>query len=101
MDAGEKMVIVDVRPETFGDLIRSSVWVPYMKIGQWAVDHPRDELIVTYCACSHEATSGRAVRTLNQMGFTNAWALQGGLNEWRSAGYPMQAEPSRPDGDAG
>lgn len=96
MDAGEKLVVLDDRPATFGDMIKGAIWVPYGKIAAWAEGRAKDEMIVIYCACHAEATSGRGVRELQTLGFTNVWALQGGLSAWTDAGYPVQATPAEP-----
>lgn len=52
--------------------------IPYLK---------RDKLIVTYCTCPAEESSGQAVQILARGGI-EAKALKGGLDAWTSAGYP-------------
>jgi rhodanese-related sulfurtransferase len=41
------------------------------------------------------------VLTLQKLGFTNAYALLGGLNAWTAAGLPTQAEPAAPAAASG
>lgn len=51
---------------------------------------PKDKHIVIYCSCAAEHTSARAVQTLTEKGYTNAYALIGGTQAWHNAGYPME-----------
>jgi rhodanese-related sulfurtransferase len=51
------------------------------------------KLVITYCACENEESSGKAVLNLNAHGVKHAAALEGGYIEWRSAGHPVQAGP--------
>jgi rhodanese-related sulfurtransferase len=52
-----------------------------------------DKLIITYCACDAEQSSGKAVLNLAAHGVKNAAALKGGWNEWKAARLPMAAGP--------
>jgi NhaP-type Na+/H+ or K+/H+ antiporter len=61
--------------------IPGSVRVLPDQIEEWANQQPRERPIVTYCTCPDEASSGRAARQLNNMGFRAA-ALLGGYNAW-------------------
>lgn len=51
------------------------------------------KMVITYCACDAEQSSGKAVLNLMAHGVKNAAALKGGLHEWKAAGLPMQAGP--------
>ena len=51
------------------------------------------KMVITYCACDAEQSSGKAVLNLNAHGVKNAAALKGGWHEWKAAGLPMQAGP--------
>lgn len=48
---------------------------------------PKDKLIITYCTCPAEESSGEATMILNRGGLQSK-ALLGGLNSWVTAGYP-------------
>jgi rhodanese-related sulfurtransferase len=41
----------------------------------------------------NEGTSARAVLQLQQLGFTNVYALLGGLKAWTAAQRPLQPAP--------
>lgn len=51
------------------------------------------KIVITYCACEHEESAGKAVLNLNAHGVKNAAALKGGYIEWRAAGHPVIAGP--------
>ena len=49
---------------------------------------PRDRPIVVVCRSGNRSQQGRDI--LLQAGFTNVTSMDGGLNEWRSKGYPIE-----------
>ncbi|HYR29774.1 MAG TPA: rhodanese-like domain-containing protein [Thermoanaerobaculia bacterium] len=51
------------------------------------------KMVITYCACGAEESSGAAVNNLTAHGVKNAAALKGGWAEWKAAGLPMAAGP--------
>ena len=48
---------------------------------------PKDKLIITYCTCPAEESSGEATMILTRGGLQSK-ALHGGFNAWVEAGYP-------------
>ena len=51
------------------------------------------KMVITYCACDAEQSSGKAVLNLNAHGVKNVAALKGGWFEWKAAGLPAMAGP--------
>ena len=49
---------------------------------------PRDREIVVVCRSGNRSQQGRDI--LLGAGFTQVTSMSGGLNEWRSAGYPTE-----------
>jgi rhodanese-related sulfurtransferase len=49
-------------------------------------DIPRDQEVVTYCACPSDESSIAAARILLENGFKRVKALKGGWQEWKKAG---------------
>jgi len=94
MAANTKMIILDARSAITGDMVKGAVHVPLDRLEAWAKDVPKDALIVAYCACGSEGTSKAAVRKLAELGFTNSFALKGGILGWQTAGMPT--EPFKP-----
>jgi rhodanese-related sulfurtransferase len=48
--------------------------------------------ILTYCEFGKVSTLAAA--TLRQLGFGRAAALDGGMQAWREAGYPIESDPA-------
>ena len=49
---------------------------------------PKDRPIVVVCRSGNRSKKGRDI--LLEAGFTQVSSMDGGLNEWRSSGYPME-----------
>jgi rhodanese-related sulfurtransferase len=90
MARGEKTLFVDARVAVSGPVVKGSVHVPLSDVEKWAKDVKKDTLVVAYCACATEGTSKAFVSHVQALGFTNAYALKGGINGWVSAGLPTE-----------
>ena len=55
-----------------------------------ADDFPGDREIVVYCACPNEESAKRAAALLMQKGLRRVRPLEGGIDAWASAGYPVE-----------
>ena len=53
-------------------------------------DFPGDRDIVIYCACPNEESARRGAQLLMQKGYQRVRPLQGGIDAWTSAGYPVE-----------
>lgn len=86
----QRAVIVDVRSKEQFDLghIKGAINIPGSQIVSRIRELPPGKMIITYCACSAEQSSGRAVIELNAHGVNNAAALHGGWAAWQKAGLP-------------
>ena len=89
LDKGEKVVIVDARHDLNGQIIKSAVHVPMDKLEDWAKGIDKKTVIVTYCTCPHDEAADAEVKKLQTMGFKRAYALSGGLDAARSAGFEV------------
>jgi rhodanese-related sulfurtransferase len=56
-------------------------------------DIPRDQEVVTYCACPNDESSIEAARILQESGFKRARALKGGWQEWKKSNGPTESKP--------
>ncbi len=62
-------------------------------------DHPRDALVVVYCACPNEVSAIQVARKLARSGFTRVLPLAGGIDAWMALdgaveGAPLPAIPA-------
>jgi rhodanese-related sulfurtransferase len=54
---------------------------------------PKDQEIVTYCACPKDQSSIAAAQILQASGFKRVKVLQGGWQEWLRANGPVEPRP--------
>jgi membrane protein DedA with SNARE-associated domain/rhodanese-related sulfurtransferase len=92
IDRGEPPLIVDVRSSIAredGRIPGAIVFVDDVDTPPLAA-HPRDGLIVVYCACPNDASAVIAARKLHQHGFHNVRPLAGGIDAWTASGRPLE-----------
>lgn len=88
-DKGARMIILDARPpaDYVTQHIKGASSVPFYAVNDYLDQLPKDEWIITYCACPH-AESGAARRKLIAAGYTQVKVLNEGFNEWTKRSYP-------------
>jgi rhodanese-related sulfurtransferase len=86
----EEVVVLDVRPvdEFASGHIPGAVSVPLEELERRLGELPPDAEIVAYCRGPYCLLSAEAVDVLSRSGL-RARRLDGGLPEWRLAGYPV------------
>lgn len=102
IENGQNPLLVDVRSRT--DYETSPLRLPgavrlepaAVDAGQVALDAERDQLVVTYCTTSEEATSARVAQRLRERGWKNVRVLKGGLGGWTNARLPVEAKSHLP-----
>jgi rhodanese-related sulfurtransferase len=91
LDAGKPVVFVDARGNIAGaTVVKGAAHVPVAQAESWAADVPKDAFVVAYCACATEGTSLAFANKLRALGFTNVYALKGGIKAWETAGLPTE-----------
>jgi membrane protein DedA with SNARE-associated domain/rhodanese-related sulfurtransferase len=93
MDAGEDILVVDVRhsldfdanPET----IPGALHFDAADLEEAYEVIPRDREIVLFCACPNEVTAARLALLLRSKGITRIRPLSEGYEGWRSRGFPL------------
>jgi len=97
MTDGKAPLIVDVRSKTSrrldGRILPGALLADLDSVDQALHDVPLDRELVIYCNCPNEATSASAARALMARGYRHVRPLQGGLDAWGAAGYPVQRLP--------
>jgi rhodanese-related sulfurtransferase len=90
-----KAVFIDVRSNeqfTYGH-IKGALTIPGSQVVKRFAEVPMQKVVITYCACDAEQSSGRAVNELLSHGVRNVFALKGGWHEWKKEGLPIAAGP--------
>jgi membrane protein DedA with SNARE-associated domain/rhodanese-related sulfurtransferase len=93
LDSGERPLIVDVRSAASRDEGRIPGAVALHGNDAEAPEfaaHPKDGLIVVYCACPNDASAVVAARKLIERGFTNVRPLAGGFDAWVAMGRGIE-----------
>jgi cytochrome c oxidase cbb3-type subunit 3/ubiquinol-cytochrome c reductase cytochrome c subunit len=92
MDRGVSFVLADARaPSDYsGSHIEGAISVPFYRVREYSPELPKDQFIITYCACPH-AESGAAAGELRLRGFPRVAVLDEGFKVWRSRGYPVRS----------
>ncbi len=91
LDAGEELVIVDVREGWEHALahLPGAVHIPLGELGKRHSELHPERAHVLYC--HHGVRSMRAAMALAQQGFANVRSLRGGIDRWS-----MEIDPSIP-----
>jgi membrane protein DedA with SNARE-associated domain/rhodanese-related sulfurtransferase len=100
MDAGEDVIIVDLRhalefdaqPET----IPGALHMDAAELEEASEVIPRDREIVLFCACPNEVTAARLALLLRSHGITQIRPLAEGYEGWRKRGFPLSLAQEDP-----
>ena len=92
LDRGERPLIVDVRSAAARDegRIPGAILALGDALAPELLEHPKDALIVVYCACPNDASAVLASRKLLGRGFRNVRPLAGGYDAWIAAGRRVE-----------
>ena len=90
-DAGA--FILDVRqPEEWNEAhIPDSTLIPLDQLPNRINELPKDQEIVVVCRSGNRSEQGRDI--LLEAGLTDVTSMAGGLNQWKTAGYPTISGP--------
>jgi len=92
LDRGERPLIVDVRAAASRDegRIPGAILSLGNELAPELIAHPKDSLIVVYCACPNDASAVLAARKLLERGYRNVRPLAGGIDAWTAAGLALE-----------
>jgi Fe-Mn family superoxide dismutase len=97
-DEAATAMLLDVRRASVfaaaDTMLPGATWRDPADVSQWLAELPRDRAIVTYCVYGHELGRAAALR-LRAEGF-NARFLEGGIDAWQAAGWPLIAKGEQP-----
>jgi rhodanese-related sulfurtransferase len=83
-------VFVNVHYPFAGNIAGTDVSIPYDQIDQQLSLLPPEKSakILLYCRSGHMSTL--AAESLVQLGYTNVWTLEAGMQAWEAAGFSLQ-----------
>jgi membrane protein DedA with SNARE-associated domain/rhodanese-related sulfurtransferase len=92
IDSGQGPVIVDVRSALARGEGRIPGAIPSTgdHLPPELLAHPKDMMVVVYCACPNDASAVVAARKLLEKGFRNVRPLAGGVDAWVAAGRGLE-----------
>ena len=93
LERGERPMIVDVRSAVAREdgRIPGAILSTGRELAPELVAHPKDALVVVYCACPNDASAVATARQLLQHGFRDVRPLAGGIEAWTAAGRALEA----------
>jgi rhodanese-related sulfurtransferase len=82
--------VLDVRTQEEWDDFHApnTTLIPLDQLASHLNEIPRDKEIVVVCRSGNRSQQGRDI--LLDAGFQQVTSMQGGLNEWRASGYPIE-----------
>lgn len=87
----DKYIINVLSPFVFEDChIKGTVNVPLERLADYVRQTPKDTEIIVYCAHYECNASRKAWHLLNDLGFTNVYAYEGGIAEWFQQKLPIK-----------
>jgi membrane protein DedA with SNARE-associated domain/rhodanese-related sulfurtransferase len=93
LDAGEEVVIVDLRGsldfEAEPAMIPGAVHLDAADLEEVSDELAKAHEVVLYCNCPNEVSSARMALLLRRKGVQKIRPLTGGLDGWREQGYPV------------
>lgn len=97
MDRGDEFVLVNVLDhESFEDEhICGSINIPVKKIQDATDLINRNETVVVHCSGPGCKASEFAADELDRLGFTDVRRFEGGIEEWKDAGYCIEGSMYR------
>ncbi len=97
LDAGEALVVVDVRDaldtQPGAVLVPGARWLPHSTMLARLEELPPDQPLILYCDCPHDETAVATVTLLKEHGLPQARPLRGGLEAWLSQGFATEKFP--------
>jgi rhodanese-related sulfurtransferase len=94
LSSSQEVLVIDVRQPL--DLLGDSVIIPG---AQWLAPEevcanpsllPKERHLVIYCTCPSDNTSRTILHRAFAMGFSRIRLLKGGLDGWRTNGFPVE-----------
>jgi rhodanese-related sulfurtransferase len=80
---------VNVKTPYIGEIDGTDLYIPYGQISARASQLPANKSAKILVYCRSGVESAQAAQTLLNLGYTNVWNLDGGMNAWQSSGRTL------------
>ena len=87
-------VLINVHIPYAGEIESTDLFIPFDDIPSHLGELPADKSAKMVLYCRSGSMSDLAARDLVKLGYTNVWNLDGGMNGWSEAGFPVLRKPS-------
>lgn len=89
MLTAKDFTLVDVKTPYVGEIQGTDLYIPYDQIASRAAELPTDRTskILVYCRSGNESRA--AAQTLLDLGYTNVWNLDKGMESWLASGRTL------------
>lgn len=96
LDAGESVVLIDLRPtpEYERGRLPGADSIPLPELRRRHAEIPRAEPVILYCGC-RPGEEWHAYELLHARGYRNVSVLAGGFRGWVEHGFPLASAPGR------
>ena len=81
--------LVNVKTPYMGEIDGTDLYIPYDEISSRQSELPRDKSAMILVYCRSGVQSAQAAQTLLNLGYTNVWNLDGGMNAWLASGRTL------------
>ncbi len=89
MLAKKDFTFVNVKTPYIGEIAGTDLYIPYEQLAGRAAELPQNKSARILVYCRSGAESAIAAQTLLDLGYTNVWNLDGGMNAWQSSGRTL------------
>jgi rhodanese-related sulfurtransferase len=79
-----------------GEIEGTDLFIPYNQIQENLNKLPSDKNAKIVLYCRSDRMSVIAAHTLVKFGYSNIWSLEGGMMEWKRAGFPLVNKRYKP-----
>jgi rhodanese-related sulfurtransferase len=81
--------LINVHIPYEGEIEGTDAFIPFDEIEQHLAELPADKSARVVLYCRSDSMSNTAARALVNLGYTDVWNLDGGMIDWKQAGYPL------------
>lgn len=94
LEVKERVTVVDVRTRAAYDQVHipNALHIPLEDLEERVGEIDGNTLVVLYCTSPNRSMSLEGAMTLYRLGFSRVAVLEGGLQAWYAAGYPIHGQ---------